>query len=147
MYQVMYDNASLNKPEVLIQELDAGQAYIATVTALNKKVGSYWKKCSKVTTIHKTFFQGASLSVYKMVETLQQPELQLVEEKIDEDEGLVQSDLVLGVGSGVGLCLTILLFVGIWVRRARCGRRTEVRFYVSVQTELKHTKKFLRIQI
>lgn len=104
-HQVMYDNASLNKPEVLIQELDAGQAYIATVTALNKK--------------------GASLSVYKMVETLQQPELQLVEEKIDEDEGLVQSDLVLGVGSGVGLCLTILLFVGIWVRRARCGRRTE----------------------
>ncbi len=36
----MYDNASLNKPEVLIQDLDAGQAYIATVTALNKKVRS-----------------------------------------------------------------------------------------------------------
>ena len=68
-----------------------------------------------------------------MVETLQQPELQLVEEKIDEDEGLVQSDLVLGVGSGVGICLTILLFVGIWVRRARCGRRTEVGFYFYVK--------------
>ena len=34
----MYDNASLEKPEVLIQQLEAGKAYIATVTALNKKV-------------------------------------------------------------------------------------------------------------
>ena len=34
----MYDNASLDRPEVLIQDLEAGKAYIATVTAINKKV-------------------------------------------------------------------------------------------------------------
>jgi len=104
-HQVMYDNASLERPEVLIQHLEAGMAYIATVTALNKK--------------------GASLSVHKMVETLQKPELQLVEEKIEDAEELTQSDLVLGVGSGVGLCVTVLLVVGLWVRHAKCGQRTE----------------------
>ena len=61
-----------------------------------------------------------------MVETLQQPELQLVEEKIEvEDEG-AQSELVLGVGAGVALCLVILLLVGLWVRHARCGQRSQV---------------------
>jgi hypothetical protein len=105
-HQVMYDNASLGRPEVLIQALEAGKAYIATVTAINKK--------------------GASLSVHKMVETLQQPELQLVEEKIEVADELTQSDLVLGVGSGVGLCVTVLLVVGLWVRHAKCGQRTEV---------------------
>ena len=34
--------------------------------------------------------QGASLSVHKMVETLQKPELQLVEEKIEDAEELTQ---------------------------------------------------------
>jgi len=63
--------------------------------------------------------------VHKMVETLQKPELQLVEEKIEDAEELTQSDLVLGVGSGVGLCVTVLLVVGLWVRHAKCGQRTE----------------------
>ena len=34
----MFDNASLDRPEVLIQNLEAGKDYIATVIALNKKV-------------------------------------------------------------------------------------------------------------
>ena len=91
----MYDNASLEKPEVLIQQLEAGKAYIATVTALNKKVTSSSSSSSSSpsssspslflssTSSYFSFFQGASLSVHKMVETLQQPELQLVEEKIE----------------------------------------------------------------
>jgi len=60
-----------------------------------------------------------------MVETLQQPELQLVEEKIEVADELTQSELVLGVGSGVGLCITVLLVVGLWVRHAKCGQRSE----------------------
>ena len=39
---------------------------------------------------------------------------------------LTQSELVLGVGSGVGLCITVLLVVGLWVRHAKCGQRSEV---------------------
>ena len=89
----MYDNASLEKPEVLIQQLEAGKAYIATVTALNKKVTFLPLLLFTINIIIiNTHFliiikhhisQGASLSVHKMVETLQQPELQLVEEKIE----------------------------------------------------------------
>ena len=45
-----------------LEHLDAGVAYIVAVIAINKK--------------------GASPAVYKTVETLQQPELQLIEEKI-----------------------------------------------------------------
>ena len=96
----MYDNASLEKPEVLIQQLEAGKAYIATVTALNKKVTflplllhhqhhqqhhhhhHHHQHYHPLPNPHHTS-QGASLSVHKMVETLQQPELQLVEEKIE----------------------------------------------------------------
>ena len=33
---------------------------------------------------------------------------------------------MLGVGSGVGLCITVLLVVGLWVRHAKCGQRSEV---------------------
>ena len=67
-----------------------------------------------------------------MVETLQQPELQLVEEKIEVVDEMGQSDLFLGVGSGVGLCLAILLVVGFWVRHAKCGQRSEVRRNISI---------------
>ena len=102
----MYDNASLERPEVLIQHLEAGIAYIATVTALNKKVSCL--STSHISTLNHhippltshhitshvggaiTPLQGASLSVHKMVETLQKPELQLVEEKIEDAEELTQ---------------------------------------------------------
>ena len=111
----MYDNASLERPEVLIQHLEAGMAYIATVTALNKKVTCHLSSChstsasciSTLTSRHlscashlptltphlstlTSHLQGASLSVHKMVETLQKPELQLVEEKIEDAEELTQ---------------------------------------------------------
>ena len=43
---------------------------------------------------------------------------------------LTQSELVLGVGSGVGLCITVLLVVGLWVRHAKCGQRSEVMMMV-----------------
>ena len=43
---------------------------------------------------------------------------------------LTQSELVLGVGSGVGLCITVLLVVGLWVRHAKCGQRSEVMMIV-----------------
>ena len=99
---VKYDNASLDRPEVLIEHLEAGIAYSVTVIAINKK--------------------GASTAVYKTVETLQQPELQLVEEKIELEPDISQSDLILGVSAGVGLCVTLLLIVGFWVRHSRCGR-------------------------
>ena len=45
---------------------------------------------------------------------------------------LTQSELVLGVGSGVGLCITILLVVGLWVRHAKCGQRSEVMMMVTM---------------
>ena len=43
---------------------------------------------------------------------------------------MTQSELVLGVGSGVGLCITVLLVVGLWVRHAKCGQRSEVMMMV-----------------
>jgi len=99
---VKYDNASLDRPEVLIEHLEAGSAYSVTVIAINKK--------------------GPSTAVHKTVETLQQPELQKVEENIELEPDIEQSDLILGVSVGVGLCVTVLLIVGFWVRHSRCGR-------------------------
>jgi len=84
------------------EHLDAGRAYLVTVIAINKK--------------------GASTAVYQTVETVQQPELQLVEEKIEQEPDIAESDLILGVGVGVGLCLVLLLLAGLWVRHWRCGR-------------------------
>ena len=85
------------------EHLDAGVAYIVTVIAINKK--------------------GASPAVYKNVETLQQPELQLIEEKIPEQVELGDSELVVGVGVGVGVCVTVLIVVAVAVRHSNCGRR------------------------
>ena len=49
---------------------------------------------------------------------------------------LTQSELVLGVGSGVGLCITVLLVVGLWVRHAKCGQRSEVMMMVMMMVML-----------
>ena len=86
----------------LLENLDAGKAYVVTVIAINKK--------------------GASPAVYQTVETLQQPELQLIEEKIPAQTELGESELVLGVGLGVGVALTLLLLLGVAVRHSSCGR-------------------------
>ena len=53
------------------EHLDAGRAYLVTVIAINKK--------------------GASTAVYQTVETVQQPELQLVEEKIEQEPDIAES--------------------------------------------------------
>ena len=50
---------------LLLDNLDAGVAYLVAVIAINKK--------------------GASPAVYNTVETLQRPELQLIEEKIPHE--------------------------------------------------------------
>jgi len=100
---IKYDNASLDKPELIIEHLDAGVAYIVAVIAINKK--------------------GASPAVYKTVETLQQPELQLIEEKIPVQAEMADSELVLGVGVGVAVCVTVLIIVGVAIRHSSCGRR------------------------
>ena len=86
-----------------LEHLDAGVAYIVAVIAINKK--------------------GASPAVYKTVETLQQPELQLIEEKIPVQAEMADSELVLGVGVGVAVCVTVLIIVGVAIRHSSCGRR------------------------
>ena len=88
---------------VKLEHLDAGVAYIVAVIAINKK--------------------GASPAVYKTVETLQQPELQLIEEKIPVQAEMADSELVLGVGVGVAVCVTVLIIVGVAIRHSSCGRR------------------------
>ena len=85
-----------------LENLDAGKAYVVTVIAINKK--------------------GASPAVYQTVETLQQPELQLIEEKIPVQTELGESELVVGVGVGVGVALTLLILLGVAVRHSSCGR-------------------------
>ena len=85
-----------------LENLDAGKAYVVTVIAINKK--------------------GASPAVYQTVETLQQPELQLIEEKIPVQTELGESELVYGVGAGVGVALTLLILLGVAVRHSSCGR-------------------------
>ena len=66
--------------------------------------------------------KGASPAVYQTVETLQQPELQLIEEKIPAQTELGESELVLGVGLGVGVALSLLVLLGVAVRHSSCGR-------------------------
>ena len=91
---------------MLINKLEAGKAYIVTTTALNKK--------------------GTSLAVHKIVETLQHPELQLIEEKIEPQRPpVIQSELIICVSVGSGLCLLLLLAVGLWLRNYRCGSSEE----------------------
>ena len=58
---------SIFQPDVIIQDLEAGAAYTASVTAYNKK--------------------GTSLVRQILVETLQPPESQLVEEKLEQGGG------------------------------------------------------------
>ena len=69
------------------------------------------------------FQKGASPAVHKNVETLQQPELQLIEEKIPEQLEMGENELVMGVGAGVASCITLLVIVGLIVRHSNCGRR------------------------
>ena len=66
--------------------------------------------------------KGASPAVYQTVETLQQPELQLIEEKIPVQTELGENELVVGVGVGVGVALTLLILLGVAVRHSSCGR-------------------------
>ena len=72
--------------------------------------------------------KGASPAVYNTVETLQQPELQLIEEKIPVQAEMADGELVVGVGLGVGVAVTLLVLMGVAVRRSSCGRgRREYR--------------------
>ena len=86
----------------LLENLSAGSAYLVAVIAINKK--------------------GASQAVYNTVETLQQPELQLIEEKIPVQAEMGDSELVVGVGLGVAVAVTSLLLLGLAVRHSSCGR-------------------------
>jgi hypothetical protein len=70
------------QPDVIIQELEAGAAYTATVTAYNKK--------------------GTSLVRQILIETLQPPESQLVEEKLAAPGGVGGNGGVGGGGGGLG---------------------------------------------
>ena len=66
--------------------------------------------------------------MYNTVETLQQPELQLIEEKIPVQAEMADSELVVGVGLGVGVAVSLLVLMGVAVRRSSCGRgRREYR--------------------
>ena len=66
--------------------------------------------------------KGSSPAVYNTVETLQRPELQLIEEKIPLQAEMSDNDLILGVSIGSGICLTLLIIVGVVVKRSSCGR-------------------------
>jgi hypothetical protein len=91
---------------VIIQELEAGAAYTATVSAFNKK--------------------GTSLVRHILIETLQPPESQLVEEKLAHQAGGGDGggggggDLGWQLGGGVlaGVILSLVLITG---RRAWRG--------------------------
>ena len=77
---------------LLLDNLDAGVAYLVAVIAINKK--------------------GASPAVYNTVETLQRPELQLIEEKIPHE-------------AEVRSCLSIYLSTylsNIYISTCRWGR-------------------------
>ena len=126
---VKYDNASLDKPELIIDNLEPGVAYTVAVIAINKK-GASPAVYNTVTTNQ----SSASLLIDQsqllfQVETLQQPELQLIEEKIPPvTSSMADQELVVGVGVGVGVCITVLVVVGLAVRRSSCGnRRGELR--------------------
>jgi hypothetical protein len=94
------------QPDVIIQELEAGAAYTATVSAFNKK--------------------GTSLVRHILIETLQPPESQLVEEKLahqaggGDGGGSGGGDLGWQLGGGVlaGVILSLVLITG---RRAWRG--------------------------
>jgi hypothetical protein len=79
---------------VIIQELEAGAAYTATVTAFNKK--------------------GTSLVRHILVETLQPPESQLVEEKLEQAGAGQGAGLAWQLGGGVlaGSTLSLALITG-----------------------------------
>ena len=85
--------------------------------------------------------KGASPAVYQTVETLQQPELQLIEEKIPVQTELGDSELVVGVAGGVGLALTLLILLGLAVRHSSCGRpvRGEARLSTEVTPTGSHS--------
>jgi hypothetical protein len=82
------------QPDVIIQELEAGAAYTATVTAFNKK--------------------GTSLVRHILVETLQPPESQLVEEKLEQAGAGQGAGLAWQLGGGVlaGSTLSLALITG-----------------------------------
>ena len=83
---------------MIIQDLEAGAAYIATVTAFNKK--------------------GTSLVRHILVETLQPPESQLVEEKLEQGgaggPGGGAAGLAWQLGGGLlaGATLSLALITG-----------------------------------
>lgn len=66
--------------------------------------------------------KGSSPAVYNTVETLQRPELQLIEEKIPLQAEMSDNELIMGVSVGTGICLTLLIIVGVVVRQSNCGR-------------------------
>lgn len=65
--------------------------------------------------------KGSSPAVYNTVETLQRPELQLIEEKIPLQAEMSDNELILGVSIGTGICLTLLIIVGVVIKRSSCG--------------------------
>ena len=73
---------------LLPDNLDAGVAYLVAVIAINKK--------------------GASPAVYNTVETLQRPELQLIEEKIPHE-------------AEVRSCLYIYIYISIYLYTFNIG--------------------------
>ena len=80
--------------------------------------------------------KGASPAVYQTVETLQQPELQLIEEKIPAQTELGESELVLGVAVGVGVAVTLLVLLGVAVRHSSCGRAARGQSSLSLSLSL-----------
>ena len=104
---VAYENSSLDRPDILIDNLAAGSSYIAEVTSVNKK--------------------GGSVPKHVLVETLQPPESRHVEDHLSLEEGGPGGppswDLVTGVVTAVVLCLALLVSASLVVRRCLCRRR------------------------
>ena len=99
---IKYENSSLDKPDVLIDNLTAGKSYMAEVISTNKK--------------------GGSVPKHHLVETLQQPEIQLVEEKLDQPDN-VSWDLVTGISLGIVICLSLLIGATVAVKKCVARRR------------------------
>ena len=107
---VAYENSSLDRPDILIDNLAAGSSYIAEVTSVNKK--------------------GGSVPKHVLVETLQPPESRHVEDHLSLEEGGPGGpgpgwDLVTGVVTAVVLCLALLVSASLVVRRCLCRRRDD----------------------
>ncbi|XP_023321524.1 Down syndrome cell adhesion molecule-like protein 1 homolog [Eurytemora carolleeae] len=96
---VAHEDDGLLNPVVKVQNLLPGAAYLVTLTSVNKK--------------------GRSEPRHILVETLQQPEIQEVEEKRDGGAKRISWEIYAGIGTGIYVCVVFVLIVVFYLKRRR----------------------------